>query len=212
MIEIYLLVSACLLIPISIGWFINCVTSYRIEKQYNEFYQNHAIRKRADVVYYEKEIMRSTNGYIYHIVLKFLDEEGNEYSVSLNTNHHSAKKYSKTKVDDFLCLFDAIKSDYLSFDHIDSNAPEKWRAALHGIPLVVLPAEENFVLAGRIDRLKTIIFILSVFVIVGIFLMVGERLTDSMLRHISLMASGIIPFIAVLIPISRLIFSRCKKH
>lgn len=112
------------------------------------------------------------------MTLKFSDEDGHTYTVSLNSNHHSAKKYSKVKEDDFLCLYEAIKADLLSFKHIDSKVPKEWRVRLHSIPLVVLPAEENFVHTCIKRNLMAIVYVITLFIIIGLFLFIGERLSS----------------------------------
>ena len=149
MVEVYLLVSICMLIPFSIGWLFHCFTSHKTEWMYDEFYNNYAVRKHAFVVNYMHTRFRTGNDSIYHITLRFADEDGT-YQVTLKTNHHSAKKYEKVKEDDFLCIYGAIKNNR-STDYIESRSNKKQRIKLHGMPLVVLPAEENFVKTGRIS-------------------------------------------------------------
>ena len=102
------LVGTCMLFPVSIGWIIVCITEHRKEKKYDEFYSIHGVRKHGEVVYYQEEIMRSQNGYVFNIIIKFYDENNKPHSATIHTNHRSARKYATVKEDVFLCLYDAI--------------------------------------------------------------------------------------------------------
>ena len=207
-----LIVSLSMFFIFSVGWILNFISSYRLNKQYDNFYKKYAVRKHAEILYYQQHIFRSENGFIYHVVLKFNDEDGGTYKVTLKTNHHSAKKYSKVKEDDFLCLYDVIKSDLLSFDYIDSKVPKKWRIRLHSIPLAVLPKEENFVNAGVKQNLTIILYVILFFIIGGVFLFIGEKLSSETVKTIYETASKIIVYIAGFIFLIRVFFSKFHKH
>ena len=200
------LVAVAMLFPVSIGWIIVCITEHRKEKKYDEFYSIHAVRKHGEVVYYQEEIMRSRNGYVFNIVIKFYDEKNNPHRATLHTNHRSAKKYATVKEDEFLCLFDAIKAnDFMEyFDSLN-------RKEINDIPMVVLSAEENFVKTGRKDRLKIAMFVLSIFFSIGLLILIGENVPDSIIEKISFTVAKFVPLIAILIPISRLLFSKIHK-
>lgn len=208
----YLIVSLSMFFIFSIGWIISFISSYLKSKQYNEFYGKYAVRKHAEILYYKKQLFRLENGFIYHIVLKFTDEDGRIYKVPLRTNHKSAKKYSKVKEDDFLCLYDAIKSDYLSFDYIDSKAPKKWRICLRSIPLAVLQKEENFVNTCIKENLTAILFVILFFIMIGVFLFIGEKLSSETIKTIYETTSKLVLYIAGLIFLIRVFFSRFHKH
>lgn len=210
MVEIYLLVSVCMLIPFSIGWLFHCFTSHKTERIYDEFYSNYAERKHAFVVNYIHIRFRTRNDYTYRITLKFVDEDST-YQVTLKTNHHYAKRYEKVKEDDFLCLYGAIKN-IRSTDYIDSRSNKKWRIKLHGMPLVVLPAEENFVRTGRINRLVSFLYIIGFFVGIGILLLIADKFSIELLSSISQIATKAIPYISISIPIVTIIISKFNKH
>ena len=182
------LVAVAMLFPVSIGWIIVCITEHRKEKKYDEFYSIHAVRKHGEVVYYQEEIMRSRNGYVFNIVIKFYDEKNNPHRATLHTNHRSAKKYATVKEDEFLCLFDAIKAnDFMEyFDSLNRKT-------------------------GRKDRLKIAMFVLSIFFSIGLLILIGENVPDSIIEKISFTVAKFVPLIAILIPISRLLFSKIHK-
>lgn len=79
------------------------------------------------------------------------------------------------------------------------------------IPRVVLSAEENFVKTGRKDRLKIAMFVLSMFFLVGLLIFIGVEVSDSLIQKISLTVVKFVPLIAILIPISRWLFSKIHK-
>ena len=187
------LVAVAMLFPVSIGWIIVCITEHRKEKKYDEFYSIHAVRKHGEVVYYQEEIMRSRNGYVFNIVIKFYDEKNNPHRATLHTNHRSAKKYA-IKANDFMEYFDSLN-----------------RKEINDIPMVVLSAEENFVKTGRKDRLKIAMFVLSIFFSIGLLILIGENVPDSIIEKISFTVAKFVPLIAILIPISRLLFSKIHK-
>ena len=200
------LVGTCMLFPVSIGWIIVCITEHRKEKKYDEFYSIHGVRKHGEVVYYQEEIMRSQNGYVFNIVIKFYDEKNKPHSATLHTNHRSARKYATVKEDEFLCLYDAIiANDFRKyFESLN-------RKEIMYIPRVVLSAEENFVKTGRKDRLKIAMFVLSMFFLVGLIIFIGAEVSDSLIQKISLTVVKFVPLIAILIPISRWLFSNIHK-
>lgn len=206
-IGIYLLFAVPMLSIVGIGFMIYCITEYRNEKKFDEFYSIYAVRKHAVVVDYKNIRFRGRNEYVYYITLRFTDENGT-YCATLKTDHNSAKKYKKIKEDDFLCLYDAIKEYPYSYDFIYSRSNEKWGSPLSRIPLVVLPAEESFTRTGRINRLRAFIYIVGFLAGIGILLVVGENLTYETLSSISDIASKAIPYIAFLMPIFMIIFSR----
>ena len=141
------LVAVAMLFPVSIGWIIVCITEHRKEKKYDEFYSIHAVRKHGEVVYYQEEIMRSRNGYVFNIVIKFYDEKNNPHRATLHTNH----------------------------------------------------------------RLKIAMFVLSIFFSIGLLILIGENVPDSIIEKISFTVAKFVPLIAILIPISRLLFSKIHK-
>ncbi len=210
MVEIYLLVSVCILIPFSIGWLFHCVSSHKTERIYDEFYSDYAERKHAFVVNYTHIRFRTRNDYSYRITLKFVDEDST-YHVTLKTNHHYAKRYEKVKEDDFLCLYGAIKN-IRSTDYIDSRANKKLRIKLHGIPLVVLPTEENFVRSGMINRFISFLCIIGFFVGIGILLLIVDKFPLESISSISQIATKAIPFISILIPIVTIAISKFNKR
>ena len=82
---------------------------------------------------------------------------------------------------------------------------------ISNIPEVVLAAEENFVKTGRKDRLKIAMFVLSMFFLVGLIIFIGAEVSDSLIQKISLTVVKFVPLIAILIPISRWLFSKIHK-
>lgn len=195
-------------IPFDIAWLLHSLIEHREDRLFADFYRQYGERRTAEIISCEEGITRSRR--YYYLTLRFTDENGQSHTAHLKTVHPSARQYIDLHESVFLSLYGAVTARD-TFQYLDEHAPDGKASQLHGIPLALLPAEEDFVRCGRLSRLKGWLIVHSFFLLLGLALLIGEQLTPDTLQQISEVGWVLLPVMVIGL-IVRLLKKRKNKQ
>lgn len=189
-------------VPFDIAWLLHSIIEHREDTLFADFYQKYGERRTAEIVSLEEANGRSHK--YYYLTLRFTDDTGRCHTAHLKTAHPSARQYVALHESEFLCLYGAVKARD-AFQYLDEHAPDGRAYPLHGIPLAVIPAEEDFVRCGRISRLKGWLIVHAFFLALGLALLIGEQLSPATLQQISEAGWVLLPVVCIVMVIGLIV-------